>query len=92
MINLGIVRIFNFVYLFIILFIIEIFSIFTFLLIFKKKPLFLISNFQQIMNSCDFKEIIVSEVFEFENGMLGLDRDCYLSIIKFLDSSILKKV
>jgi hypothetical protein len=23
---------------------------------------------------------------------LGLDRDCYLSIVKFLDSSVLRKV
>jgi hypothetical protein len=44
------------------------------------------------MNSCDFKEIIVSKDFKFKNGVLGLDRDCYLSIVEFLDSSILKKV
>jgi hypothetical protein len=44
------------------------------------------------MNSCDFEEIIVFKDFEFENGVLGLDRDCYLSIVKFLDSSILRKV
>jgi hypothetical protein len=30
--------------------------------------------------------------FGVKNGILGLDRDCYLSIVKFLDSSILKKV
>jgi hypothetical protein len=41
------------------------------------------------MISCEFKEIIVSTGFEFENGVLELDRDCYLSIVKFLDSSIL---
>jgi uncharacterized protein (DUF3084 family) len=34
----------------------------------------------------------VGEGFEIENGVLGLDRDCYLSIIKFLHSSILRKV
>jgi hypothetical protein len=43
------------------------------------------------MNSCEFKEIIV-DGFEVESGVLGLDRDCYLSIVKFLDSSILRKV
>jgi hypothetical protein len=45
-----------------------------------------------MMNSCDFKEIIVINNFEFENGVLGLDRDCYLSIVKFLDLSLLRKV
>jgi hypothetical protein len=44
------------------------------------------------MNSCDFKEIIIPKDFEIENGMLGLDRDCHLSIVKFLDSLILRKV
>jgi hypothetical protein len=44
------------------------------------------------MNSCDFEEIIVFKNFEVENGVFGLDRDCYLSIVKFLDSSILRKV
>jgi hypothetical protein len=44
------------------------------------------------MNSCEFKEIIVSKYFEVEDGILGLIRDVYLSIIKFLDSSILRKV
>jgi hypothetical protein len=44
------------------------------------------------MNSCKFEEIIVFKDFEIENGMLGLDRDCYLIIVKFLDSSILIKV
>jgi hypothetical protein len=44
------------------------------------------------MNSCDFEEIIVFKDFEIENGVLGLDRDCYLSVVKFLDSSILRKV
>jgi hypothetical protein len=44
------------------------------------------------MNSCDFQEIIVSENFEIKNGVLGLDRDVYLSIVKFLDSSIVRKV
>jgi hypothetical protein len=44
------------------------------------------------MNSSEFKEIIVSKDFEFENGVLGLDRDVYLSIVKFLSSSILREV
>jgi hypothetical protein len=44
------------------------------------------------MNSCNFKEIFIFKKFEIENGMLGLDRDCYLSIVKFLGSSILRKV
>jgi hypothetical protein len=44
------------------------------------------------MNRRKFKEIIVSKDFEIENGVFGLDRDCYLSIVKFLDSSILRKV
>jgi hypothetical protein len=44
------------------------------------------------MNSCEFKEIIVVEGFEIENGILGLDRDLYLSIIKFLNSSTVRKV
>jgi hypothetical protein len=44
------------------------------------------------MNGCEFKEFVVSKDFEIENGVLGLDRDCYLSIVNFLDSSILRKV
>jgi hypothetical protein len=44
------------------------------------------------MNSCELKEIIVFENFEVENGLLGLERDIYLSIVKFLDSSNLRKV
>jgi hypothetical protein len=39
-----------------------------------------------------FKEIIVVQDFEVKNGVLGLERDIYLSIVKFLDSSILRKV
>jgi hypothetical protein len=60
--------------------------------VYKNKPLFLILGFQQIMNSCEFKEVIVFKDFEIKNGVLGLDRDYYLSIVKFLDSSILRKV
>jgi hypothetical protein len=44
------------------------------------------------MNSYDFEEIIVAVDFEVENGILGLERDVYLSIVKFLDSTILRKV
>jgi hypothetical protein len=44
------------------------------------------------MNSCEFKEIFVFKNFEIENGVLGLERDVYLSLVKFLDSSIVKKV
>jgi hypothetical protein len=44
------------------------------------------------MNSCKFREFVVVEDFQIENGVLGLDRDCYLSIVRFLDSSILRKV
>jgi hypothetical protein len=44
------------------------------------------------MSSCEFKEITVFEGFEIENGVLGLERDIYLSIVKLLDSSKLRKV
>jgi hypothetical protein len=44
------------------------------------------------MNSCEFREFIVADDFEIWNGMLGLNRDVYLSFVKFLDSSILRKV
>jgi hypothetical protein len=44
------------------------------------------------MNSCDFEEIIISKDLEIENGLLGLERDVYLSIVKFLDSPIVRKV
>jgi tRNA A22 N-methylase len=49
-------------------------------------------NLQPNMNSCEFKEIVVVEDFEAKNGVLGLDRDIYLNIVKFLDSSIVRKV
>jgi hypothetical protein len=32
------------------------------------------------------------EDFEIENGLLGLHRDIYLSIVKFLSLSIVRKV
>jgi hypothetical protein len=44
------------------------------------------------MNSSQFKEIVVVKDFEVENGVLGLDRDAYLSIIKFLNFSTVRKV
>jgi hypothetical protein len=44
------------------------------------------------MSNCEFKEINVVKDFEIENGVLGLNRDVYLSVVKFLDSSILRKV
>jgi hypothetical protein len=44
------------------------------------------------MNNCELKEIIVAEDFVVKNGVLGLDRDIYLNIVKFLDSSTVKKV
>jgi hypothetical protein len=59
---------------------------------FKNKPLFSILDFQQIMKNSKFTKIIVLKKFEIENGILGLERDIYLSIVKFLDSSILRKV
>jgi hypothetical protein len=39
-----------------------------------------------------FPKMIVSKSFEIENGILGLDRDCYLSIVKLLELSMLRKV
>jgi hypothetical protein len=44
------------------------------------------------MNGSKFKEIIVTGDFRVGNGILGLERDIYLSVVKFLDSSILRKV
>jgi hypothetical protein len=44
------------------------------------------------MNSFEFKEIVVFKDFGIENGVSGLERDVYLSIVKFLDSSILRNV
>jgi hypothetical protein len=58
----------------------------------KANHYFLNLGFQQSMNNCEFKEIVVLDNFEVDNGVLGLERDVYLSIIKFLDSSILRKV
>jgi hypothetical protein len=67
------------------------FNLMLFFQIFTYKPLFLILNFQHI-NSCDFKKIIIPKDLEIENGVLGLDRDCYLSIVKFLNSPCKKSL
>jgi hypothetical protein len=37
-------------------------------------------------------EIVVFSNFEIGNGVLGLEEGIYLSIVRFLDSSILKRV
>jgi hypothetical protein len=37
-------------------------------------------------------KLFVSKNLEFESDILGLNQDVYLSIVKFLDSSILRKV
>jgi hypothetical protein len=42
--------------------------------------------------NCKFKEIIVLGDFEIGNGVLGLERDIYLNIVKFLNFSIIIKV
>jgi hypothetical protein len=39
-----------------------------------------------------FKKVTVAENFEVENGVLGLGRDIYLSIVRFLHPSIVRKV
>jgi hypothetical protein len=44
------------------------------------------------MNNCDFKEIIIPKDLEIENGVLGLERDVHLSVVKFLDSPNVRKV
>jgi hypothetical protein len=56
------------------------------------EPLFLMFRFHRVKNSCNFKEINVFEDFEIKGGLLRLDRDVYLSIIRFLKSSILRRV
>jgi hypothetical protein len=42
--------------------------------------------------NCQFVEIIAIEDFEVENGILGLDWDIYLNIVKFLGLLTLRKV
>jgi hypothetical protein len=44
------------------------------------------------MNRYQFKEIIVVQDFDIENGLLGLHQYIYLNIIEFLDSSLVRKV
>jgi hypothetical protein len=39
-----------------------------------------------------FKDIVVSEKFKINNGLLWLDRDIYLSLVKYLDSTTVRKV
>jgi hypothetical protein len=43
------------------------------------------------MSSCEFEEIVVFKEFEIESGVLGLERNVYLSIVKILNSPVLKK-
>jgi hypothetical protein len=50
------------------------------------------STISEISSNNKFIEIIVFEIFEIKNGVLGLDRDTYLSIVKFPDSSTVRKV
>jgi hypothetical protein len=38
------------------------------------------------------KEVIVPEDFEVGNGVLELNRDAYLSLVKFLGSSTIRRV
>jgi hypothetical protein len=51
-----------------------------------------IQDFQNNTSGYLFKEIVIFKDFEVGNGVLGLDRDVYLSIVKFLCSPILRKV
>jgi hypothetical protein len=44
------------------------------------------------MSSCDFKEIIIPRDLKNVCGVLGLERDVYLSIVKILNSSFVRKV
>jgi hypothetical protein len=55
-------------------------------------------NSQQILveianniTTCDIK-ITATDNFEIKNGILGLDRDGYLSIVKFLNPLTVRKV
>jgi hypothetical protein len=43
-------------------------------------------------NKYSFRKIIVSKDFEVVNGVLGLDRDVYLSIVKFTRLLTIRKV
>jgi hypothetical protein len=57
-----------------------------------KKDIIHIQDSLNNTSEFQFQEIIVFKDYEIKNGVLGLDRDCYLSVVKFLDSSILRKV
>jgi hypothetical protein len=48
-------------------------------------------NLGEVVKVLD-KKVFVVEGFEVSNGVLGLERDIYLSIVRFLDSSILRRV
>jgi hypothetical protein len=39
-----------------------------------------------------YKEISIAKEFEVPNGILGLERDVYLSVVKFLSSSVVRRV
>jgi hypothetical protein len=45
-----------------------------------------------ILSDYGLGEDVVFKGFEVKNGVLGLNRDVYLNIVRFLDSSILRKV
>jgi hypothetical protein len=49
-------------------------------------------NLLNILEVYKFEELVVSGNFEIENGVIGLNRNVYLCIVKFLHSSILRKV
>jgi hypothetical protein len=49
-------------------------------------------NTDECLWSYKFNEIIDGNDFEVENGVMGLHRDIYLSIVKFLNSSTVRKV
>jgi hypothetical protein len=44
------------------------------------------------MSKSSQQKFKVIEKFEVDNGVLGLDRDVYLSIVKFLNSLAVRKV
>jgi hypothetical protein len=48
-------------------------------------------NLQRMVKNL-YKGPFTIKDFEVSNGVLGLERDIYLSIVKFLDSSIVRKV
>jgi hypothetical protein len=58
----------------------------------KKKTQNNINRDNLTNNLNQFKEIIVVKIFQIRNGVLGLNRDVYLSVVKFLDSSSVRKV